>query len=320
MHSTPPARRTIAAVAVALTALTAGCSTAATTAEPAAGTTTPEAREVVGVEIAVDPEARALVPETFLDSGTVRVATDVPYPPFEMYEDEGSDVITGLDYDLGQAIGAVLGLEFAFEAQKFDGIIPAIQAGKYDITISAMTDTVERQGALTFVDYSASGTGMLVADGNPEGIETYTDLCGLPVGVQSGTQQVDLVESWAAECEDLGAEPVDLKQYPKDSDAQLAISSGAVVASLLTKPAAGYVAKTAGDGATFDSIDDPAAPNGYGATPNGIGVSNTTPELAEAIQVALQSLIDDGTYEVILDKYGLTGIAVDEATINGAES
>ncbi|PFG43360.1 amino acid ABC transporter substrate-binding protein (PAAT family) [Isoptericola jiangsuensis] len=329
MHLSQSHRTLTACAVVSLSALAlTGCAgtdadEAAAAASPSgatAATETMDPVEVAGVDIAVDAEARELVPQAFLDTGTVRVATDVPYPPFEMFESEGSDVITGFDYDLGQAIGARLGLEFRFEPQKFDGIIPAIQAGQFDATISAMTDTVERQGALTFVDYSASGTGLLVADGNPENITTYTDLCGKAVAAQSGSKQVELVESWAPECEASGAGPIELKTYPKDSDAQLAIRSGAVTASVMTKPSAGYVAKTADDGAAFDSIDDPAAPNGYDATPNGIGIAKSATGLPEAVQAALQTLIDDGTYEVILDKYGLTGIAVDEATINGATS
>ncbi|MDO8148065.1 MULTISPECIES: ABC transporter substrate-binding protein [unclassified Isoptericola] len=321
MHRSPIARPLAAPVAALAVLALAACSPSeADEAGSSAGTTPGATTEVAGVDIAVDPDIRALLPQQYLDAGVVRVATDVPYPPFEMYVEEGSDEITGLDHDLGQAIGAVLGVDFTFAAQKFDGIIPAIQAGKYDVTISAMTDTVERQEALTFVDYSASGTGMLVADGNPEGITTYTDLCGRPVAAQAGSKQVELVQDWAAECEESGAEPVELKTYPKDSDAQLAIRSGAVVASVLTKPSAGYVAKTADDGAAFDSIDDPAAPNGYDATLNGIGIANSATGLPEAIQAALQSLMDDGTYTTILDEYGLTGIAIDEATINGATS
>ncbi|MEV7953254.1 transporter substrate-binding domain-containing protein [Streptomyces sp. NPDC088252] len=63
-----------------------------------------------------------------------------------MFKTEGRPELTGLDYDLGQALGAKLGVQFAFTAQKFDGIVPAIQAGKSDAVISAMTDTKERGG------------------------------------------------------------------------------------------------------------------------------------------------------------------------------
>ncbi|HYY12788.1 MAG TPA: ABC transporter substrate-binding protein [Kineosporiaceae bacterium] len=268
---------------------------------------------VAGVSITPDPALKSALPQKYRDAGQVRVASDVPYAPFEFFKPEGSQTIAGVDYDLGQAIGAKLGVKFAFTPQKFDGIIPAIQAGKFDAVISAMTDNAKRQAVLTFVDYSASGTGILVKKGNPNGIKSYKDLCGKAIAAQSGTKQVELVDTWQKDC---AGNTIQLQQYPKDSDAQLAIASGKVVASILTKPAAGWAAKQTGQ---FEVAEDPAAPNGYDATPNGIGVPKADQELATAIQKALQSLIDDGTYTKILAEYGVEGIGLKQATINAGK-
>lgn len=317
---TPRLRRAaLAATALTVTGLMiAGCSAAgASGADPDDSAAAPV--EIVGVEIAVDEDARALLPAAIRDAGSVAVATDAPYAPFEMFVEEGSEELTGVDVLLGQAIGAKLGIDFEFAQQGFDGIIPALQAGNFDVTISAMTSSVERMDVLTFVDYSASGTGILTTAGNPEGIETYLDLCGKKVAVQTATSQVDLVNDvWQAECEAEGLGAIELSEFPSDSDAQLAITAGKAVASLLTKPSAGYVAKTTNGGDTFMVIEDPTAPNGYDATLNGIGVLKANEELAQAIQAALQALMDDGTYEQILAEFGVEGIGIDEATINGA--
>lgn len=309
-------RAAVSAACISGMLLLAACSsTAVADGEPAA----PDAVTVAGVDIAVDDAAAALLPAAIAEAGEVKVATDVPYAPFEMFVEEGSDELTGVDVDLGHAIGAKLGIDFAFEKQAFDGIIPALQAGTYDVTITAMTSSVERMDVLTFVDYSASGTGILVPAGNPEDIQSYLDLCGRDVAVQAATNQVDLVnDTWQGECEAAGSKPIVLAEFPSDADAQLAITSGKADASLLTKPSAGYVAKTTNDGATFEVVEDPAAPTGYDSTLNGIGVLKQNDELAAAIQAALQSLIDDGTYTKILAEYGVEGIGIDEATINGA--
>ena len=311
-------RLTAALTLVSATALLAtGCTAAPAEGEPAAS----EPVKIAGIEITVDDAAAALLPPEIADAGTVKVATDAPYAPFEMFTEEGSDELTGVDVDLGRAIGAKLGVDFEFEQQAFDGIIPALQAGNFDATITAMTSSVERMEVLTFVDYSASGTGILTAAGNPEGIEGFLDLCGADVAVQAATSQVDLVNDvWQGECEANGLEPIALSEFPSDADAQLAITSGKAIASLLTKPSAGYVAKTTNDGKTFEVVEDPEAPNGYDATLNGIGVLKDDSAFAEAIQAALQSLMDDGTYEAILDQYGVTGIGIDEATNNRAAS
>jgi polar amino acid transport system substrate-binding protein len=321
-HLTPRLRRAgLASAALAATGiLVAGCASAAGTTEPGDGAAS-DSVEIVGVTIAVDDDARALLPDDIASAGAVKVATDAPYAPFEMFVEEGSEELTGVDVLLGQAIGAKLGIDFDFAQQGFDGIIPALQAGNFDVTISAMTSSVERMDVLTFVDYSASGTGILTRAGNPDGIETSLDLCGKAVAVQTATSQVELVNDvWQAECAAEGLEPIALSEFPSDSDAQLAITAGKAVASLLTKPSAGYVAKTTNDGETFEVVEDPTAPNGYDATLNGIGVLKDEEELAEAIQAALQSLMDDGTYTKILAEFGVEGIGIDEATINGAAS
>lgn len=276
------------------------------------------AATIAGVAVTKDTALHEALPDAIKKAGTVRVATDVPYAPFEMFVAEGKPELTGLDYDLGQALGAKLGVTFAFAPQKFDGIVPAIQAGKFDAAMSAMTDNKERQAVVDFVDYSVSGSGIMVVKGNPEKITTLDDLCGKKVAVQAATNQLDLLKEHQAKCKADGKSEIDIQTFPKDSDAQLALRSGKVVAQVQTKPAAGWTAKTADGGNAFQVVDDPAASGGYGASPNGIAVSKKLPRLSDAIHKALQALIDDGTVTKIFDKYGVASIAVKEATKNAA--
>ncbi|MFD4025504.1 ABC transporter substrate-binding protein [Streptomyces sp. NPDC058576] len=286
--------------------------------DSAAAAKAPASLEVAGATVKKDAKLHASLPDAVKKSGTVRVATDVPYAPFEMFVTEGEKELTGLDYDLGQAIGARLGVKFAFTPQKFDGIVPAIQAGKFDVAMSAMTDNKERQAVVDFVDYSVSGSGIMVVKGNPEKITTLDDLCGKKVAVQAATNQLDLLKEHQGSCKKAGDGEIGIATFPKDSDAQLALRANKVVAQVLTKPAAGWTAKTADGGQAFEVADDPAATGGYNASPNGIAVSKKLPELTDAIQKALQSLIDDGTATKIFEKYGVASIAVKEATRNAA--
>lgn len=305
---------TAAVTTTALLAL-AGCGEGGESGTPSKA---PAALEVAGVTVKKDAKLHALLPDAVRKAGTVRVATDVPYAPFEMFVTEGEKELTGLDYDLGQAIGARLGVEFAFTPQKFDGIVPAIQAGKFDAAMSAMTDNKERQAVVDFVDYSVSGSGIMVVKGNPEKITTLDDLCGKRVAVQTATNQLDLLKEHQKACGKAGQGEIGIQTFPKDSDAQLALRAGKVVAQVLTKPAAGWTAKTAEDGKAFEVVDDPAASGGYNASPNGIAVTKKLPGLTDAIQKALQSLIEDGTATKIFEKYGVASIMVEEATRNAS--
>ncbi|MER6469710.1 ABC transporter substrate-binding protein [Streptomyces collinus] len=309
-------RRTVISAATAVVALMAvsACDDGSDTGGAASAGTV----KVAGVTVKKDKALYDALPAGIKKAGTVRVATDVPYAPFEMFVSEGGKELTGLDYDLGRAIGAKLGVKFVFSPQKFDGIVPALQAGKFDAAMSAITDNKDRQKVVDFVDYSQSGSGVLVAKGNPKKITTLTDLCGAPVAVQAATNQLKLLTETQGHCTAAGKPKIAISTFPKDSDAQLALRSGKVVADVLTKPAAGWTAKTADGGTAFELVEDPKAPGGYHASPNGIAVSKKLPELTEAVQKGLQALIDDGTATKIFAKYGVASIAVKEATRNAA--
>ncbi len=94
----------------------------------------------------------------------------------------------------------------------------------------------------------------------------------------------------------------------------MAVQSGKVVGDLTDHSTAAYIAMTTDNGATFEVVVDPAAPTGYESQPVGIAVLKTNTGLRDALQKALQALIDDGTYKTIIDHYGL--LPVQSAQIN----
>src|SRR5205823_5684930 len=118
------------------------------------------------------------LPAAIQSSKVIRVGSDIEYPPIEFYK-ENTTQTEGLDYDLAQAMGAKLGVKFKFiDDTDFAGIIGAMQAGRFDIIMSAMNDTAERRAkGADFVDYFTAGTSIIVQKGNPKGIKTPDDLC-----------------------------------------------------------------------------------------------------------------------------------------------
>lgn len=233
-----------------------------------------------------------------------------------MFTSVGGKQMTGIDYDLGQAIGARLGVRFDFSPQKFDGLLPAVQAGKFDVVMSAMTDKKERQAAVDFVDYINAGPGWLVKKGNPTGLAKITDVCGKAVGVQSGTHHQELLKDRQATCAAAGLPKIEVMAFAKDSESQLALRSGRVIADYLDEVTAAWVASSTDDGKVFSTVTGDTAVGPHSPSPMGIGVSKSDPRLSRSIQAALQSLMDDGTYLKVLNKYHVPGIAVPKATIN----
>jgi polar amino acid transport system substrate-binding protein len=261
--------------------------------------------------IAVDETAAALVPAEFKDG--ISVASDIPYAPMELFDE--NDNPTGFDYDLSQAIAAKLGVPLSFEDQDWDGIIPSLQSGTHDIIMSGMNDTIERQEVLDFVDYFSAGFAVVVAKGNPEGIKSFADLCGKVVAIQTATAQIDLINAVNPSC----AKKIEVLEFPTDGDAQNAIRAGKAVAGVNDGQVAAYTAQTAGDGEYFEIVAPSDAPDGYTSALTGVGVLKKNTGLTAAIQAAINSLIADGNYAKLLEKWNLSTFAVTEATINGTK-
>ena len=280
----------------------------------AAGKTT----TVGGIQIASDPALTEALPDSLKASGVLRVAMNIPYPPWEMYVSEGSKEVTGLDWDLSGALAAKLGLEAKALQLPFPGLIPAVQANKADVVISALYDSKEREQALDFVDYAYDGGTIVVEKGNPEGITSLDDLAGKRVAVTTSTSQAIMAAKLQKQFKADGKPAMDVVQLPNSSDPLLAIQAGKAVAGLMNLATGGYAAKTYQNGNAFEIVLDPEAPNGYDPGLVGAGVAKSNTELRDVLQQALQALIDEGTYAKLLDKYGLAASAVESATVNKA--
>jgi polar amino acid transport system substrate-binding protein len=264
----------------------------------------------------VDKAAQALLPEDFLKNG-IDVASDIPYEPFE-YNDE-TGLLVGFDVDLGALISQKLGAEVRFNDAVFDTIIPNLEAGTNDIIISSMSDTLERQAKVDFVDYHIGGSQMIVAKGNPENIVDAASLCGKTVIVQNGTIQIDLVGTMSADCEAAGNAAITVTTLPDAPLMENALRAGQGDAVMMDSLVAQGAAAKAGNGEYFEVVNDAAAPNGYDAGFVGIAILKKDTALRDAIQAALQSLIDDGQYATLLEKWNMASNAVSSASINGTK-
>jgi polar amino acid transport system substrate-binding protein len=131
------------------------------------------------------------LPPSIQQSKQLKVGSDVAYAPVEFFK-VGTQDVQGIDWDLAQAMGKKLGVTVSFANTTFDGIIPALTAKRFDVIMSAMSDTSERQKQVDFIDYFNAGTSILVKKGNPEGIRSLDDLCGKTFAIQKGSTQVDV--------------------------------------------------------------------------------------------------------------------------------
>jgi polar amino acid transport system substrate-binding protein len=225
----------------------------------------------------------------------------------------------GFEVDLVAAIAAKLGIKIAFQEQSFDAIIPALQAGKHDLAVSSMSDTVDRQKVLDFVDYFNGGASLIVAKGNPKNVTGLSGLCGQKVAAEAASWEIDVLASASKDCTSKGKKAIITVAAPSDSNAQTALRAGNVAAYLSDSQAAAYAAKVAGNGKYFDLLVDPKFPTGYESGLIGVGILKSNTKVRDAVHAALVDLFKDGTYKTLLKKWNLASFAVAAPTINGTK-
>lgn len=245
--------------------------------------------------------------ETQISAGTITNS-----PPMISYASDGT-TLQGMIVDLAAAMSKHLSRPIVFTPIAFEGLIPALQAGRIDAAFTLMNDTPEREKILDFVDFFRLSTMLLVQKGNPQKIAGLESLCGKTVSAVRGSTQIALVDEQNARCAASHQPAVENLEYAQPADARLQLQNGRVAAFLGNSPVMVYLAKTAGGGTIFDVVSGKE----YQPVPLGIAVAKTNTALRDELQKALRDVIADGTYRKILDKYGIAGGAVSEPAING---
>ncbi len=288
-------------VAAALILTLSACASTPTAAESTGGPS--------GDPGAVDQELVALLPDDIRERGTLVIGASLDYPPDNFMEDDGTTP-TGYMVDILQAVGDRVGIEIDYQRVDFASVLTGIEAGRYEGGISFL-DSKERQEVVNVVGVYGAAQSFLVMDGNDIDIPP----CGLKVGVGAGSiEETYLGRMSDDECVAEGQEPIEILTSPSNPQAQTAMASGRVEAVFGSTAAAAWAVEES-DG-TFAIAGEPFKLTDSPLT--GIAVNKERMDIAEALQAIVQALIDDGTYQSILDEWGVAGIAVDTATVNGA--
>jgi polar amino acid transport system substrate-binding protein len=298
---------------IAMGAFVAGCGDDDNDNDTGTGGTSASAELIAtpDIEQSKDEAIASQVPPAIASKGTLSVAADATYPPDEFIGPDGKTVI-GMDADFAKAIAQLMGLEADVQNVTFDAILPGLAAGKYDLGMSSFTDTKEREATVDFVDYLTAGSSIYVsADGGPDA-NSLDALCGLKVAAERGTTQADQIAEQNKKCTSAGSEGITPVILPDQNGVNLALSSGRADAAMADSPVVAYIVeKSEGQ---FEVTGGPFPPEPYGiAIPKDNG-------MAQPVQAAVQALIDNGTYDKVLEYWGLEDGAIDQAGINGAVS
>lgn len=215
--------------------------------------------------------------------GTIVVGSDIAFEPFEFIQD-GEPV--GFDIQLMDEIASRLGLEVEYQNTPFDTIFTQLAGGQFDAIISAITITDERDETIDFSDpYFAANQALAVAEGSDiAGVDDIT--ADTVVGVQAATTGADYaLENFS---------DATVQEFPTSVDAFNALASGQIDAVFIDLPVVGEQVEQ-GNAVLAEEVDTGEL--------YGIGVQEGNAALVTAINEALASIIEDGTYAEIYGEW-----------------
>ncbi|MGR3496091.1 transporter substrate-binding domain-containing protein [Citreimonas sp.] len=221
------------------------------------------------------------------------IGTEGAYPAFNYTESDGS--VAGFEIDLGNAMCAQLEIECEWVTQDWDGIIPGLQAQRYDAIIASLYITDERREVIGFSDkyYQVPSRFLVPSDSaleiSAEGLE----------GAVVGTQRATSFERYLTD----NMPGVELRLYGTMDEAYLDLASGRLDAVMGDVVAIqdGFLGTPDGEGFELRGPEFTGAEwFGYGA---GVGVRQEDQHIADAFSDAIQALRENGTYQEISDKW-----------------
>ena len=223
---------------------------------------------------------------------TLKIGTEGAYPPFNNLTADGK--LEGFDIDIAKALCEEMKAKCEFVTQDWDGIIPALQAGKFDAIIASMSITDERKQKVDFTDkyYNTPPAVAVPKDLEIKGA-SKEDLAGKTIGVQGSTTHSNYSEATYTDSE--------VKLYPTSDEYKLDIANGRldavnddiIVLQDWLKTEQGACCKIAGTVTPVAEIHGPGA---------GIAIRKGENELREKFNAAIKAIRANGKYKEINDK------------------
>lgn len=230
------------------------------------------------------------------DAGVIRVGLDDAYEPMGFHDPE-TDELTGFDIEMAKMIGEKLGIEFEFVPYDWNGIVPGLQSGHFDVIISGMNMWASRKEQVDFVPYGIASQVIVVRSDyeDADSIKTIEDLKDKTVGSQTGSTGAKNVTSYGFE------DGKNLLTYAQFPAAVLDLQSGRLDAIVIDNFGAATVVangeyKIVGEPVEEKGADDDAAKIG-------IAVRKEDKELQEKLQGAVNELLSDGSLKALSEKW-----------------
>jgi lysine-arginine-ornithine-binding protein len=229
------------------------------------------------------------------DWKTVRIGMDATYPPFESVDSKGD--IVGWEVEYGKALCDKMKVTCTFQNQDWDGIIPSLLAGKFDVILSSMNETPARAQKVLFSDvYYATPPVFIGPASDKSNDVSPAALKGKTIGCQSSTVFANYLSKYYKDSE--------IKLYPGGDEAQLELKNGRLDFAVNDSIVADSFIEKSGDGCCriVSTIDRKKDPEIFGP---GVGAAfrKDDTDLAAMFNKAIAEVKADGTFDKLAAKY-----------------
>ena len=278
-----------AALSVSLLASCSGGSSST----PAPETTTPA--ETTSAETTPAETGAADLSSALIEDGKLIMSTNAQFPPYELVADgEGFNGtgFEGIDIEIAYALAEKLGLELVIDDMEFDSALLAVQNNAADMMLAGLSYSTDRDEVMDFSDSYATGVQVVIVK---EGSDVTMDNLGdYMIGTQRGTTGY----IYASDTPENGGYGEDhVIAYDNGATAVQELINGTIDAVIIDQaPAEEYVAANADAGLTI-------LPGAWVEEQYCLAVDDGNTVLLDALNTALNELIDDGTVQAIIDKY-----------------
>lgn len=256
--------------------------------------------------------ATSALAEPTLTKGKISFAADFAAAPNQFIRTDGQN--DGLNVDMCGEIGKRLGQEVEWTNLAFPGLVPGLQAKRFDSLCTAIFINPDRLKIMNMIAYVQWGEGLMVPKGNPDGISCegkigvpasynacFDGLAGKVVSVAAGGTTNKNLQAQSDRMVAAGKKVIDIRAFDSNSEAIQAAVTKQVDAAYLNDPQAAYYISTSKG--PFEM-----AFTGNAANRLAITTLKDNTELANMIVKALDEMRADGTYNKIVEKWGVAPV------------
>jgi len=229
-----------------------------------------------------------------VSADTIRVGMECTYAPFNYKTAEGE--LAGYDVDVAKGVAAIIGEDFEYVCQEWDGMIPALLANKFDLIIASMSITEKRMEKIDFSGPYRFSTGQVVGSKKKE--MNLFDTDGNPIadnfnGLKVGLERATTYASWFEE----KLPGADVVLYDNSESVYLDLQNGRVDL-IMTNPMKAHLKfLSKDDGAGFEFKGPVVDEEKFFGIGVGIGMRQGQDELKEKLNAALKEMINSGDLE-----------------------